>query len=403
MTHLADPAAPTRLPLTAGVALLHEEGACLPLRSRHGQCTACAQACPVGALSVTIDALVLSDACTGCGRCTVACPTQALSLPELALLDRPAVAAVLRIECRMVDPSRHGAPTCVVPCLGAINVGHLLQHAAAGVDVQLIDRGWCAGCPAVTRHAAGGDAVVQPATHPAQATLDSANAWLDAIGAGPRPSLQLEPLPVAQRPRALPALAAAPNVDRRSFFRVALQRPAGRARGAVTAMGGDGRAAYPPERRCASPERERQLNALARLAEAARTAVPAEFYPRLQAGPDCCDRRLCVGICPTGALAATDDGATAALRFSAERCIACGACTRACPDSALMLAPHGGAAGVHTLATHMRRRCAECGDAFTPPRADDGRPGAGTPLCPACTKSHRFVDDARRQLFGAPN
>lgn len=385
-----------RLRLRADRSLLHEEGACLPLRSRHGQCQACADACPVSALAIDIDAVSLSDACIGCGRCTAACPTQALSLPEVTRLPLPTAgsAAPVRIECRKVPASAHVGQTQVVPCLGAVSVGMLLQRAAAGHDVDLVDRGWCTGCEA---HAAAS----RPGT-PAAAALETATLWLEAVQSERQLRSVLEPLSLQQRPAAIPALPEeAPPLDRRHFFRAALERPAGRQRGDAVPMGGDGRAAYPAAARTASPERQSQHAALIALAGAAGTAVPAEFFPQLHVDASCCDRRMCEALCPTAALSIADDGATSHLQWSSERCIACGTCVRACPEHSLTLAAHGGAAGTRTLISHHRARCVDCGDAYTQAAGTDSEP---TPqLCPTCTKARRFMDDARRQLFGTAN
>jgi ferredoxin len=386
-----------RLRLHAGHALLHEEGACLPLRSRYGQCRACADACPSQALSVTVDAVRLSDVCTGCGRCTAACPTQALSLPEISGLPTPqAGPSAIRIECRKVPAELLADQSLVMPCLGALTAGQLLAQAAAGHAVQVIDRGWCKGCES-------GCSESGPA-HPASAALDAATLWLQALAAPPTVSLRHEVLPLTLRPAAIPPVAAvAATVDRRRFFRAALDRSAGRDLLAPTPMGGDGRAAYPADARQPSPERQRQHLALQALAARHDTAVPAEFFPRLHAADYCCDRRLCVALCPTAALTVADDGATAQLQFDPLRCIACGTCERGCPEAALSLEAHGGSDMVQTLATHRRLRCTSCGEAYT---AGDGGPAdtaAATGLCPTCSKSRRFVQDARRQLFGALN
>lgn len=167
-------------------------------------------------------------------------------------------------------------------------------------------------------------------------------------------------------------------------------------------MGSDGRAAYPADRRRPSPERERQLAALRTLSEGTGHPVPAEFFPVLHVSAACCDQRLCAALCPTAALTVADSQGAARLQLSGERCIACGACARACPQGAITLQPFGGAAGTRTLLTHARARCASCGDAYTPdaPRAGDD---AAPALCPACAKSQRFMNDARRQLFGNLN
>lgn len=395
---------PPRLRLHAGHVLLHEEGACLPLRSRHGHCSACAQACPSAALTVTVDAVTLSDACTGCGRCTAACPTQALSLPEVdSLPPASAELATIRFECRKVPAELRAADTAVLPCLGALTPGRLMAHVAAGTAVRVVDRGWCEGCEA-------GSSASNPA-HPAAAAVATARLWLNTVWAQPAAlplSLEREPLPLALRPDTIaPAPEPAPPVDRRRFFRAALDKPAGRERSSPAPMGGDGRAAYPADARQASPERTRQHAALQALAAQGDSSIPAEFFPGLHADARCCDRRMCVALCPTAALTVADDGATARLQFDPLRCIACGTCERACPEGSLQLQPHGGQAGVQTLAGHHRLRCTSCGDAYTAPATGthgssaDGATSAG--LCPVCTKSRRFIDDARRQLFGVPN
>lgn len=43
-------------------------------------CGACADACPVDALTVTDVCVVDEDACIDCGSCVSVCPTDALSL-----------------------------------------------------------------------------------------------------------------------------------------------------------------------------------------------------------------------------------------------------------------------------------------------------------------------------------
>jgi ferredoxin len=387
-----------RQPLHAEFALVHEEGACLPLRSTYGQCRACADACPVDALTVNVSGLVLSDTCTGCGRCTAACPTQALSLPEMAMLVDPVwpaePEAAVHVECRKVPREAYFGETLVVPCLGALTPGHLLARAAAGCDVAVVDRGWCEGCTSGFNRE--GDA------HPAHHAVEVATLWLASVGSPRRPVFVAAPLARERRPQAIPpAPTEAPAIDRRRFFRAAIEKPAGRQRSTDTAIGGDGRAAYPADARHASPERERQRRALLRITQAQGTAMPAEFFPQLHADARCCDRRMCVALCPTAALTAADEGAASRLRLDADRCIACGTCVRACPESALTLAAHGGRAGVYTLASHPRARCPECGDGFRPAAGPDH---AGAPaLCPDCTKSRRFMTDARRQLFGALN
>ena len=376
--------------LRDGLPLRHAEGACLPLRSRHGQCSACAQACPVGALQVSLAGLELSDACTGCGRCTAACPTQALTLPELAALDERAQtqpgAQPLRIECRKAEglsPTK-SATTLVVPCLGSVTAGHLMALHAAGHEVHLINRGWCLQCEA----GASLDC-------PAQAALETAALWLGSVGAPdiPLPRWVDELQPLQAMPTAIPpAPEAAAPLSRRSFFREAMQRPAGRNCDKASPMGSDGRALYPAEQRRPSPERQRQYQALHTETMRQGQEVPTEFFPALTVDARCCDQQLCVAVCPTAALRASQNAEGSTLTLDPVRCIACGTCARACPQGAISLQAHGGQAQVQTLIHHPQRACQACSDTYTPGADDAG-------LCPSCEKSRRFMNDARR-LFG---
>ena len=228
--------------------------------------------------------------------------------------------------------------------------------------------------------------------------MDASSLWVEAIGEKSKVAFMHEPLPNDQMPAMIPPVVEeVPKLDRRSFFRAVLDRPAGRMR-AAEPMGIHGRAAYPADQRRPSPERERQLDALRTLAQAHDSTIPAEFFARLDVDSRCCDQRMCVAICPTAALSVLDDGGNASLQFAAERCIGCGTCVRTCPETAMHLEPHGGQSGTRTLISHTRMHCTMCGEVFTPARAT---PDAQDGLCPTCVKARRFMNDARRQLFGA--
>lgn len=382
------------LDLRADGRLRLNEGACLPLRSAFGGCRACAQACPVQAITVDIERVRVTEACIGCGRCAAVCPNEALAadgLEELQAALRTPLPQGVRLECSRV-PSREDRPGTVrVPCLGGISPGRLaeLQAHAGDTPVQLIDRGWCGQCNA------GG------AAHPAQRAVATVTLWLTNLEGGARqpavPELRAEPLPMEKaQPFSLPPAPAADPapISRRQFFRTLAQNPTGMRRRA-TPMGSDGRAAFPAGTRRASPERTRLLAALDNTARRTGSTVPSEFFPRLTQTGGCVDHRICVAACPTGALAIEDNDGGAALHFSGAACIACGACTRACPEHALQLDAHHGVRQAQVIARHARRACSNCGERFSP-RADET-------LCSTCLKTQRFIGDAMVQLFAAKN
>lgn len=381
---------PVRELLREGFALRLDEAACLPLRSRHGQCRACESACPKRVLKVSIDAVELSEGCIECGRCAAACPNDALALPGFDLADGAAMrdGRPLEIECDRVPAERLSPGAQRVPCLGGLSSGAILAlgECAGARGLALIDRGGCGDCEAGCG-----------ARHPADAALSAARLWLESVGCPDEELPRLEP-------RALPAgalLSLAPSreeaespMSRRQFFRAAVDKPAGRDRPAPAPMGSSGRAAFPASGRRPSRERARQIGALDAAARRHGTVIPAEFYPRVHATGACVDHRICAAICPTGALKVDEAQGGVTLTFAGEACIGCSGCVRACPEGALGFESNGGERVRVEIARHQQAACVECGDIFTPREQGDE-------LCMSCRKSRRFVRDAMEKLYGA--
>jgi ferredoxin len=356
--------------LRDGAALRLDEGACLPLRSKVGQCSACADACPAGVLRAGVAAIDLAEGCLDCGRCAAACPTEALSLEGYAIAATAhSGAGPLRIECWKVMRSRTGTEAVRVPCLGGLSTGRLLElwRAAGDAGLELMDRGWCAACSA-----GGGDC------HPVQGSLDAARLWLEALGVEPwrLPRLVSRPLPAREMPEAIPAPENERPVSRRQFLRALAAAP--------VPVGGPGAPAFPASARRESTERRRVLDALGAIAAERGTPLPDELFARVTNNGACADHRICTAICPTGALAVRALDGQAALEFDAEACIACGACERACPERALSLQAHGGVRERRIVAVHRPRRCTACGEQYTAKDEDDG-------LCTSCRKTRRFL------------
>jgi Fe-S-cluster-containing hydrogenase component 2 len=380
----------TQVALREGAHLRLDEGACLPLRSRFGQCRACESACPAGVLHVSVERIALADGCTRCGRCAAACPNEALQIDGFdALAKLPAGREPVELECAKVPEEVRSDQAVVVSCLGGLSAGRLaeLNERAGTRGVRVVDRGWCSRCSSGC-----GD------RHPALAAIETVRLWLDCL-AGARndgvraPQLVARHLPADSMPADIPSPPTTedpgPPLTRRQFFRAVVENPVGRPR---TPMGGNGRAAFPASERRESPERRRLLAALQAAADRRASSVPAEFFPRVAAAGHCVDHRVCTAACPTAALTVVADGSESSLRFSGAACIGCGACVRACPEGALSLEPHGGDAAPIVLASHRQQACAACGETFSP-TADET-------VCLACAKSRRFIGDAMSQLYG---
>ena len=366
-------------------ALRHAVSACQAMRTRAGECHACRNACPVEAIELGAATLEVADHCLGCGRCVPACPMGALELPILSQSCTTGCDA-LEIDCRRVPPAAHSVNANTVPCLGALDEADLLElfTAADGRQVRLLDRGWCADCPA------GGDG-----THPVQTALDAARHWLTLMGvpATRQPRLVAAPM---DNTRALPATAEVLGeavLSRRGFFR-------------QFARAAQDKSQPPPRQRPsaqvgahASLARERRLDAIDQVAAMTHQAAPAAARPQLSARSErCCNHQGCIRICPTGAVRAYRTQQSSGVRFDAAACIACDLCVRHCPQAALYWTT---AAVVtppmsYTLTSHARRECAGCGAEFSP------RPGeTASAYCLPCQRSRRLAADAFAQLFGA--
>jgi ferredoxin len=356
--------------LRDGAALRLDEGACLPLRSKAGQCSACADVCPAGVLRAEVAAIGLDEGCLNCGRCAAACPTEALSLEGYGIAATArAGTGPLRIECWKVMRSRSGTEAVRVPCLGGLSTGRVLElwRAAGEAGLELVDRGWCGACSA-----GGGD------RHPAQGSLDAARLWLEALGVEPErlPRLVSRPLPAREMPESIPAPETERPVSRRQFLHALAAAP--------VPVGAPGAPAFPASARRESGERRRVLDALGAIAAERGTPLPEELFARVTNNGACADHRICTAICPTGALAVRALDGQTALEFDAETCIACGACERACPEHALSLQAHGGARERRIVAMHRARRCAACGEQYAAKDEDQG-------LCASCRKTRRFL------------
>lgn len=338
--------------------LRHHLAACQAWLHRAGECNACRDACPLGALLFDADGLALHPDCVDCGRCAPACPQGALELP-LTLPERP-----LEVDCRRVPGLLRG--DAVAPCLGALEAATLARWALRddAAPVRLLDRGWCAAC------GVGGGGM-----HPVEAALAQAWAWLAEAGVPPErwPRLATLPLPADV---ALPERAggnAGEPLSRRAFF--------GRLSSPVRTP--SPAALRPPPRAAAA----HPSLARARLRDALG-GLPASALPALAAGERCLGHAGCARVCPTGALRAWEEGDAGGVNFDAALCTACGLCARHCPEGALRLDATGGEAREIRLNRHARSTCAGCGDVFEAPAGEEEED-----LCEPCRKSRLLAQN----------
>lgn len=372
--------------LDPGARLRLDPAACLSRRYPGTGCRSCVDACPVGALAEVggpSSGPSLRGDCLGCGRCVAACPSEALAVPGLsrapvaAAPARPGAApAPLAIDCWRVPWADSPAGALRVPCLGGLSATWLLEQLAESPQrpLTLLDRGFCTACP------------VGGAIHPASAALAEVGRTLATLRVSPAgpPRLVQFPLPPERMDRDLGEPVLEIRVSRRSLFvgpgRV-IQPPGVRSL----------QAAVPPEASQAQPQR--RLAALSRLA--AQPALPAALFPTLAAGADCSGHWVCAAACPTGAIREYRTEQGLGTDFDAAACIACGVCTRLCPEQALTLLPAGDAAdtypGPQPLTRFALSTCPDCGADY---QGDE-------PACPACLRDHSFARDAFRTLFDA--
>lgn len=351
---------------------------CLPVRSKRSTCSACAGACPVSVLSVAGDGPSLTGDCLGCGRCAAACPTDALQVDGFPHLPTPAQPApsVTRLECWRVPDRELQAGTLRVPCLGGLDASRLLtfQRLAGRQGITLIDRGWCARCPAYGQHAG----------HPAGPALLEASRILAETGVpGPElPRLVREPLSERMATRSIPASRLEVRTGRRAFFR----RLGGHAAATHAAAKGTGdhpSAGNPPPLmdKYIPPRRQRLV---AELRATGGSATTPSMLPRLTVNSNCKGHAVCVAVCPTGALVRENANATSRLRLDAVACIACGLCETHCPEQAIHVAATSGGEPEVELNRMDQRECEDCGRLFTARRFDED-------VCHPCRKSRRFA------------
>lgn len=281
---------------------------CINLRhSQAGQCTICADICPMAA--VTLDPAPQFDpgVCLGCDACTAACPTSALRgrLSPLEILHDACQSAQqgrVTLACQAVS-TRDDAATRIT-CISALTVEFYVGLALSSIDHITIYSADCADCPLQFTLSQIPDAITG-----AEQVLSCLGLSLDVKQQVGRP-------PVNTAPSA--------GVSRREFFTRLVKKQ----------ISSD----IEKLQMWADAVGWRHALVLANLfqnhaaIEGVALPVQAGQWGAVTLDARCIGCQMCASFCPTGALATTveESDGTVTISFCAARCTACGLCKKVC-------------------------------------------------------------------------
>jgi len=303
--------------LTPTIGIKAELSHCLYRRFARTTCRHCVDICPAAAIDLDNGPRIDPERCTACRLCEAACPTGALSGDERSI---GALAKALSehphpvLGCRAAGVQAH----VHTGCLGFLDTEALLALAIffpAGLTLNCTR---CDDCPG---------AGMLP-------TLTASVESLRQLPGGP----WLERVRLARAPAEIGFREAA--LSRREFFTFLRKRSADTASIAANRL--QSTPEPPPGGRKKLPPRRRLLlSALPLLGGEARARLEALLFPSLTFIASCTSCTGCAGICPTGALTASDDEPPRPV-FNPRLCTGCSLCAEFCRKRGIELSWHSG-------------------------------------------------------------
>ncbi len=344
---------------------------CTVARHQRSACRRCAEACPVGCLSIDRGPVLDAEECDGCGLCTAACPTGALRLRGISLSDIARGGRTLTMTCRYGEAP--GPDAIGLPCLGWLTADHLVWLGLSTGGPVVLAMGDCDSC-----RCSLGREMALTAIRRSRGVLRAAGRTEASFRHGS-----------AARSRASGGRPVVISVTRKELFslvrREALRLAVAAGEELIPLWTDDpARPAY------LIPQRRTAWLALARRMEWPDEISPADQLPQaaraITGGCDGCG--MCARSCPSGALRLAGEVIT----HNSEICLNCGLCLSLCPRGLVREAPGLSLAGLgrgrrRVLVTLMRQRCQACGHEYLTD-ADEAQTQA---ICSSCRAERRVL------------
>lgn len=280
----------------------YHENRCLSAGKSADVCSACRDACPHSAITISKRVEIDDVDCSGCGLCIQACPSQALTSKVNYRAGQP-------LRCSRVTGSSQA-----VHCLGQLQPSDLLQLAGSSESVTLVHND-CASCKIGT--AAVLDAVA----------ANSEDAKLLAALHGHQLHVELHETTAFQD-----TTAEARAISRRELLTGGWRNLQQGAADLLAPLdpGSDDNDSRPVEL-------QRRFALIKSAGPAAEQLVPW-VLPRIS--DRCIMCPVCTNVCPTDAFEREyDPDGTSYLKLKPDHCVDCGICVTACPVGAITLDP----------------------------------------------------------------